>query len=74
MGDHVDEKEPNGVDLFQPTPLSCGPFGRLVERFFTKIKQCPRVATRYDKFAANCLVFIQLAAIGLSLRVNESAP
>jgi len=25
----------------------------LVERFFNKIKQCRRVATRYDKLAAN---------------------
>src|SRR6185312_5794848 len=27
----------------------------LVERFFNKIKQCRRVATRYDKLAANYL-------------------
>ena len=27
----------------------------LVERFFNKIKQCRRVATRYDKLAANDL-------------------
>ena len=33
----------------------------LVERFFNKIKQCRRVATRYDKLAANYLAFIQLA-------------
>ena len=32
----------------------------LVERFFNKIKQCRRVATRYDKLAANYLAFIQL--------------
>jgi transposase len=25
----------------------------LIERFFNKIKQCRRVATRYDKLAAN---------------------
>jgi transposase len=36
----------------------------LVERFFNKIKQCRRVATRYDKLAANYLAFIQLASIG----------
>jgi hypothetical protein len=46
----------------------------LVERFFNKIKQCRRVATRYDKLAANYLAFIQLASIRLWLRVNESAP
>ena len=44
----------------------------LVERFFNKIKQCRRVATRYDKLAANYLAFIQLASIRLRLRVNES--
>ena len=46
----------------------------LVERFFNKIKQCRRVATRYDKLAANYLAFIQLASIRLWLRVNESTP
>ena len=42
-----------------------------VERFFNRIKQCRRVATRYDKLAV--LAFIQLASIRLWLRVNESA-
>jgi transposase len=46
----------------------------LVERFFNKIKQCRRVATRYDKLAANYLAFIQLASIRLWLRVNGSTP
>jgi transposase len=46
----------------------------LVERFFNKIKQCRRVATRYDKVAANYLAFIKLASIRIWLRVNESAP
>lgn len=45
----------------------------LVERFYNKIKQCRRVATRYDKLAANYLAFTQLASIRLRLRVNESA-
>ena len=48
--------------------------GNLVERFFNKIKHCRRVATRYDKLAANYLVFVQLASIRLWLRVNESTP
>src|SRR5262249_49942240 len=43
----------------------------LVERFFNKIKHCRRVATRYDKLAANYLPFIQLASMRLWLRVNE---
>src|SRR3954464_12579593 len=46
----------------------------LVERFFNKIKQCRRVATRYDKLAANYLAFIQLASIRIWLRANESTP
>ena len=45
----------------------------LVERFFNKIKHYRRVATRYDKLAANYLAFLQLASIRLWLRVNESA-
>ena len=43
----------------------------LVERFFNKIKHCRRVATRYDKLAANYLAFVQLAVIRLWLRVND---
>jgi transposase len=43
----------------------------LVERFFNRIKHCRRVATRYDKLAANFLAFIQLASIRLWLRANE---
>jgi transposase len=46
----------------------------LIERFFNKIKQCRRVATRYDKLAANYLAFIKLASIRICLRANESTP
>ncbi|CUU14564.1 Mobile element protein CDS [Bradyrhizobium sp.] len=42
------------------------------ERFFNRIKQCRRVATRYDKLAANYLAFVQLASIRLWLGANES--
>src|SRR5947199_1389811 len=42
----------------------------LIERFFNKIKQCRRVATRYDKLAANYLAFIKLASIRIWLRAN----
>ena len=45
-----------------------------IERFFNRIKQCRRVATRYDKLAANYLAFVQLASIRLWLRANESRP
>ena len=43
----------------------------LLERFFSKIKQRRRVATRNDKLAANDLAFIQLASIRIWLRVNR---
>ena len=33
-----------------------------------------RVATRYDKLAANYLAFIELASIRIWLRANQSAP
>jgi transposase len=46
---------------------------KLIERLFDKIKQCRRVATRYDKLAANYLAFINLASIRIWLRANESA-
>ncbi|SCB46752.1 Transposase DDE domain-containing protein [Bradyrhizobium yuanmingense] len=45
-----------------------------VERFFDTIKQYRRLATRYDRLAANYLAFAQLASIRLSLRLNESRP
>ena len=45
-----------------------------VERFFNRIKQYRRVATRYDRLAANYLAFVQLASIRLWLRLNESRP
>ena len=37
-------------------------------------KQCRRVATRYDKPAANYLAFVQLASNRLWLRANASTP
>ena len=38
-------------------------FRNLVERFFNKLKQWRRVATRCDKLAANYLAFVKLASI-----------
>ena len=46
----------------------------LVERFFNKVKQCRRVATRYDKLAANYLAFIQLASIGYGCALMSPRP
>lgn len=38
-----------------------------VERFFARIKQCRRVATRYDKKARNFLGFVWVACLDLLL-------
>jgi len=46
----------------------------LVERFVNKIKQCRRVATRYDQLAANYRAFVKLASIRIWLRANASTP
>jgi len=40
----------------------------LIERFFNKLKQFLRVATRYDKLLANYEGFVQLATIAILLR------
>lgn len=43
-----------------------------VERFFNKLKNFRRIATRYDKLGANFFAFIQLASIRIYLRSIES--
>lgn len=43
----------------------------LVERFLSKLKLFRRVATRYDKLAANFLAMVQLASMRLWLRAYE---
>jgi putative transposase len=40
----------------------------LVERFFNKLKQFRRVATRYDKLLANYRGFVILAAVAILLK------
>ena len=44
----------------------------IVERFFSKLKHFRRVATRYDKLAANFLAMVQLASLRLWLGAYES--
>jgi transposase len=66
MGQHPAKTQSQRSDLLQPYLYRAR---NRVERFFNRIKQCRRVATRYDKLAA----FVQLASIRLWLRVNESA-
>jgi transposase len=46
----------------------------LVERFFNKIKQFRRVATRFDKLARNYLAAVLLTSTRLWLRAYESTP
>lgn len=57
-------------------PICFSPFlyrdGNLVERFFNKIKNFRRIATRYDKLAENYLAALKLAAVRIWLRGNES--
>jgi transposase len=71
--------KPRGVRRVNDRRVFCfGPYlyraRNLVERFFNKIKQCRRVATRYDQLAANYLAFVKLASIRIWLRANESMP
>lgn len=70
MGQHPAEKQSQQSDLLQPYLYRSR---NQVERFFNRIKQCRRVATRYDRLAANYLAFVQLASIRLWLRYYESA-
>ena len=39
-----------------------------IERFFGKLKECRRIATRYDKLLQNFLGFVKIAAIAIWLR------
>ena len=39
-----------------------------VERFFSRIKQCRRIATRYDKLVETFMGFVKLASIMLWLK------
>ena len=70
VGQHPAEKQPQRSDLLSPYLYRAR---NRVERFFNRIKQCRRVATRYDRLAANYLAFVRLASIRLWLRLNESA-
>jgi len=47
-------------------------YRNLVERFFSKLKHFRAIATRYEKYAANYLALVKLAAIRIWLRHNES--
>jgi transposase len=60
------------IDTLLCACTSMGPASRATgSSGFNKIKHCRRVATRYDKLAANYLAFVKLACIRLWLRVYE---
>jgi transposase len=46
----------------------------LIERFFCRLKQFRRVATRFDKLARNFLAAVALASARIWLRAIESTP
>ena len=54
------DQRPYDVDLYKER--------NRIERFFAKLKQFRRVATRYDKLLANFMGFVKLAAIAICLR------
>jgi hypothetical protein len=68
----TDGEKMSRLDLLWPAPLSRS---QLIELFFNRIKQCGRVATRYDRLARTYLTFVHLASIRLWLAARyESAP
>ena len=46
----------------------------LIERFFCRLKQFRRVATRFDKLARNFLAAVLIASTRIWLRAYESTP
>ncbi len=48
--------------------------GNRIERFFCRMKQFRRIAPRYEKFTANDLAMLKLAAIRLWLGTYEFTP
>jgi putative transposase len=53
-------KRPYDADLYKER--------NIIDRFFNKLKQFRRVATRYDKLLANFIGFVKLAAIAIWLK------
>ena len=74
----VDDIEARGAEAVIPSRKNCKrqrPYDRerykdrnLAERFWAKVKQYRRVATRYEKTARNFLAMVQVASIMLLLR------
>ena len=60
----VEAIESRGAEAVIPTQKE----RNLVERFWSKVKQYRRVATRYEKKAANFLAFVKVAAMMVMLQ------
>ena len=54
------DQRPYDADLYKER--------NIIERFFSKLKQFRRVATRYDKLIANFIGLVKLAAIAIWLK------
>jgi hypothetical protein len=52
-------------------PICFSPYRSRARNLLERFKQCRRIATRYDKLAANYLSFIKVAAIRIWLRAYE---
>ncbi|NJL33741.1 MAG: transposase, partial [Chloroflexaceae bacterium] len=61
-----DQAEPQPED-HPAGRLGAVPRANVAERFWSQVKQYRRVATRYEKKAANFLGFVQLACVRLLL-------
>ena len=68
MGQYSAEKQSHRTDMVQPVHRA----RNQVERFFNRIEQCRRAATRYDRLAGHYLAFVQLASIRLWLAARFS--
>jgi hypothetical protein len=64
VGQHTADEKSHERHQLQPRSLPLTQPGRAVRR----------IATRYDKLAANYLAFIKLASIRLWIRAYESTP
>jgi transposase len=60
------------VRVVRTVPAHLYRLRNLVERYFNKLKHFRRVATRFDKLAANFMAAVALASIRLWLRHHES--
>jgi transposase len=72
MGERSAETKSQSPDLLHSPYLYRA--RNLIERFFNKIEQCRRVATRYDKLAVNYLAIVESVSIRIWLCANESMP